>query len=269
MDGVTYVPRWEYGSNTYGYLTNAFVDAVGNASRFQGKFKDASGNAIVLDPDDESTWARVIMRVTDDAAPITSYDFVQSGWYEYWEACNVDIWSLDGSTDGLRWDELTEKTDMSSQNLWKFQATPRVFWRCAEEFFYVGSSAANHTTGKQIAAFKANPLPSFNNAGAVSVAPGATLKTDATQNVTLKALAIDANGMGTIENFAFAEDGTVEFLNVGGKTAMPGTYVNCKDLGNLANWSVKADGKDKPAWKVAVKDGVVSVVKPGMTVIVK
>ena len=264
----TFEGKWEYSSNTYGNLENCFIDSNSNASRGTGRFKDGNNKVLEPDPEDVATWSRLVMRVADAAAPVTSWDFVQSGYYCWASPYNITCWSLDASTDGLRWDEVTPTEN--ARGIWASSGngTWSYFWYYGPNKYEPGSASV-HATGKKIAAFKAKPLPAFDNLGVVSVAPEATLKTDATQNVTIKALAIDANGMGTIENFAVAEEGTVEFLNVGDRTAMPGTYVNCKDLGNLANWSVKVNGKDKPAWKVAVKDGVVSVVKPGMTVILR
>ena len=262
----TFEPKWEYSSDTYGSLENCFVDSTSNSSRGTGRFKDGNGAVVVPDPGDESTWARIVMRVADDAEPVASWDFLQTGYYGWASPYNVTCWSLDASTDGLRWDEVSSTE--TARGLWASSGNGKYsfFWYYGPQC-YTNGYASVHTTGKAISSVKADPLPTFVNAGAVSVAAGATLKTDSTQNVTIRSLAIDANGMGTIENFAFADVGTVDFQNLGSQKSMPGTYVNCKGLENLCNWSVKVGGKQKPTWRISVRDGVVSPVRPGMYMI--
>jgi hypothetical protein len=35
------------------------------------------------DPENETTWERVVMRVADDRPDVDSWDFVQSGYYAF------------------------------------------------------------------------------------------------------------------------------------------------------------------------------------------
>ena len=273
----TWEKKFEYETGTYGEVTNLFIDSTSNSSRFCMRSKNAAGVVLEPDPDAESTWGRVVVRLPDDAPDAVSWDFVQSGWYNWGSPYNVATWSLDGSVDGLRWDELTPTE--SARNLWTSSVTGAGnyshFWYYGREKYVAGSASA-HATGKQIAAVKQDPLPCLENVSAVSVAAGAALRADASADIEVKGLIVDAAGMGTIENFRFAEKGVIDVRNVAGagnSVLLPGTYSNVRGFGNIANWTLKVDGVETFIAKVVASENgngkCLTFVKPGMTIVIR
>ena len=85
-------------------------------------------------------------------------------------------------------------------------------------------------------------------------------------------LTIDATGAGTVEGFAFAENGTLAVKNMpkhGGE--LPGTYENCTGLENVGNWTLKnADtGREVRSGAVSVSNGKLYVILPGVILLIK
>ena len=73
-----------------------------------------------------------------------------------------------------------------------------------------------------------------------------------------------------IEGFAFAENGTLDVLDLpsdGG--ALPGTYVNCTGFENIRNWTFTVGGETTGKYKVAVSGDSIRIVPVGMRVVVR
>lgn len=187
--------KYEYGSQTYGEVENLFVDSTANSSRFCMRSKDSSGKVLEPDPEDEATWGRVVMRLPDDAPDAVSWDFVQSGYYNWASPFNVVAWSLEGSVDGIRWDELTPTEE--ARGLWgsSGNGTYNHFWYYGREKYETGSASV-HPTGKQIPVARSNPSPCLENVSSVSVARGAVLRADATSDIAIGGLTIAMSAWG-------------------------------------------------------------------------
>ena len=96
----------------------------------------------------------------------------------------------------------------------------------------------------------------------VSVAAGATLKTDA--GVEIRSLKVDSSDAGTIEGFTFAQNGTIDVTNPPDNSSfLPGTYVNCSGLENVSGWTLKVDGMANAKCKVIVRNGKLYFAHPG------
>ena len=120
--------------------------------------------------------------------------------------------------------------------------------------------------------YPADPEPKdqFAHVASVSVAAGATLAAGTTlvasATLPLTGLTVDAAGAGTLQGFTFAANGTLDVRNLpAGSMALPGTYLNCEGLDNLANWQVSRDGAVSSRLHAHVRNGVIYVTMPGLT----
>ena len=108
--------------------------------------------------------------------------------------------------------------------------------------------------------------------GYVSTRSGTTLKTigDA---VTINALTIDASqGLGNIDNCAFAATGTIYLTNFTEKeTQAFSANLSAAGLANLSRWTVFINGIESPEYRVRANSTGLSVtyVKPGFILIVR
>ena len=108
------------------------------------------------------------------------------------------------------------------------------------------------------------PTP-LQNVRSVSVAAGATLKTY--DGVEIGKLKVDSASAGTIDGFTFTENGTIDVTNPPDSSSfLPGTYVNCSGLENIAGWTLKVNGAPNAKCKVSVRNGKLFFWRPGFII---
>ena len=61
----------------------------------------------------------------------------------------------------------------------------------------------------------------------------------------------------------------LNLLNVNSTMMLPGTYVGCTGLENVANWTLKIGGRVRTRTHVAVVDGRLKVMLPGSVVTIR
>ena len=77
-------------------------------------------------------------------------------------------------------------------------------------------------------------------------------------------------GAGTIDGFAFAENGTLDVLDLpSGGGALPGTYVNCTGFENIRSWMLTVGGETTKKYGMSVSGDTIRINPVGMVVIVK
>ena len=204
-----------------------------------------------------STWVSVIMHLTNTTARAKTFDVAQRSSdalpYRY------KTFSMEGSMDGIHWDILTNYTTSAASGKWTFADSS-----------VTTANAATHTGGCPIAGGPEGTANALEGVSSVSVADGARLVAQGA--ATIPGLTIDADGAGTVEGFAFAESGTLDVKNFPKKGgALPGTYVNCTGLENVANWTLSNgdSGRVLSSWSISVKDGVITLIPPGAVLIVE
>jgi len=203
----------------------------------------------------------VVFRLPAGADEVSSCDVVSASATQ-----SVTAFSLDGSCDGVVWTNLVNKQsgdfDYTQLNKWLSDMSaypgethvPAVGWR------FTGHEGSDG-------------FSSLENASAVSVAPGATLKAEGSA-VTLHCLTLDAaNGNGTIDGFDFAENGVVNFVNApSGAQALDVQIrlANLPDgaLARLNGWSVALNGQRK-SMKVAFDGTRATAYRLGTMVIIR
>ena len=206
----------------------------------------------------ESTWISVVMHLADNAARAKTFDVSQAQFSNYYA---YKKFSMEGSLDGIHWDMLTNEVSVAmGQQMWSISRAS-----------YSKGNSATHTGGCPIAGGPEGTANALDGVSAsFAVASGAHLVAQGA--ATIPGLIIDTEGAGTIEGFAFAESGTLTVKNLpknGG--ALPGTYVNCTGLENVANWTLTNgdSGRELSSWSISVKDGVITLVPPGMVLIIE
>ena len=239
-----------------------------NANRpLSGLFDDgslwtqmASGSWPEIDSGTPSTWIPIVMHLADNSQRAATFDAAQwsyassSAFYAY------KMISFDGSIDGIHWDSLTNVTVSLGAGKWSFSRGA-----------HTAGTADTHTGGCPIAGGPEGTANALEGArSSFSVAEGARLVAQGA--ATIPGLVVDADGAGTVEGFAFAESGTLTIKNLpkrGGR--LSGAYVNCTGLENVANWTLVNDdnGRSLANWSVVVKDGVITLVPPGVLVIIE
>ena len=108
------------------------------------------------------------------------------------------------------------------------------------------------------------------NVASVAVAPGAKLVANGPV-APIKKLVVDADvGMGTIEGFDFAEEGTIEIGSMSGKSSVriPAELLNTDTLANISNWTIVSGDKARK-WRVDASPDGITVVKNGTVILVE
>ena len=232
------------GANTYRWRTASEVDLVPKAKN-------------------RMTWIPIVMRL-DGPAALDHFDIETMN--------NNDTQSpkrfmLEGSADGEDWYVLYDNAttgaanaiEPSSYNWWLsdgIQAKKTSHARLEGEGFPVSMSYVPDS-GSQ-----------FPNGVNAQVLSGATLRAEGVRQ-TIKTLKVDSAGAGTLDGFTFAENGTIDvtFADAFPQTAaLPGTYVNCEGLENVARWNIKVNGSPSGKYRVSVKDGAITFVVRGLTI---
>ena len=206
---------------------------------------------------DESTWIPIVFRMPANADPIASFDLAYNTSASGAGALyHPAAFKMEGSVDGFTWTELMITNDVVSPG--------SGYWLKNKTQYSTGDLATKTHTGFTFnpPAVGANPLASAT----VCVATNATLKAvDGTVGINAFAIDMTAGG-GTVDGFAFAENGALKMVNVpAGKSAeVSFTPLNCTGVENLSNWTLYVDGTETTKCHAYVKaDGTVRIVPVG------
>jgi hypothetical protein len=224
------------------------------------KWKDMTKAPRLADPE---TWISVVMCIKNGADPITRYDLnftsypSESGFIR-----TPTAFSIFGSADGLNYEELVSTNDiMHTQNTY---------------YAWLSDGAIGAGT-----AHKMLPLPSsrvqaaynvLNNVRSISVATGSALKFEGASVPVVSGLAVDAaGGIGVIDGFAFAANGTVSVHGMAeGATdiAIPSDFRNVVGLSNVKNWGISIGGQLSNRYHVSsVSTSEIRIAKRGFVMI--
>ena len=212
-------------------LTKSATDNYGMQYRSQwGEVAHSS----VTNP---ASWLPIIVRLPDGAGEIIAFDY-QNVWYtvKSYET-TVKAYSLEGSVDGVHWEEIISEDDapVPTDNSW--------IWT------YGGNrgNAADSSRPKPITARSSRTYSVLNNVATVKVFGGAVLEAEG--NVTLSKLTVDAsdtaNGDAEVCGFGFAaENGTLDIENLGtaDSVTLPLLVTGSQNAGNMTQWSVYSGG---------------------------
>ena len=243
-----------------GIFDDGTVLVAGRNAYMSPKFT-VSGKDVVMDPEKPSTWIPIVMHLTNGIGRAATFDLVSPTSNT---DRNIKAFVMEGSLDGIHWDSLTNVTlESNSDGKWIFSRGS-----------YTAGTARTHSGGAPLAGGPVNPALALANVESVSVAAGARL-VSLGGTAPIKGLEVDANGAGTIENFAFAEKGedddcTLDVQNMPrGGGVLPGTYVNCTGLENVAGWSLKVGGTGTSKMHIVVEGGKIRIVPVGLIMTIR
>ncbi len=181
------------------------------------------------------------------------------------------------SVDGIHWDEVSDVCTFSHKSTRYCWLSNAGGGACidptAPGLNSPDSSTFNRALGWKVT--KTAPTKVFsllNNVGAVTVANGATLKYEGASEEApmLSSVKLASNATGSIDGFAFAENGTFEIdaLNQG-ELNVAVSLPNATGLANVANWQVKVNGVVKDSCRVSATANGFKLERSGMYLIFK
>ena len=242
-------------------LTNAFNSANTAVAGNRGKSFSPANNTLA----DPSAWVEIVVRPHETTNALVRYDIRQYScsnvsWLKDVFARDVRSWSLEGSMDGINWENLD--TVISNKN-------PTTGDQCK----WIGTNRTTpHNAGEglgPIAAETSRALLRPSSVASVSAASGATVKVNAALP-TAKIKVDYALGGGTIEGFALAKNGALEVVNVpedaGRSLLIPLSLVNVSGAENISGYTVLVNGKNK-SWSCRYSDGYLKVDAPGTVIL--
>ena len=246
---------WHHGRN--------FIEPSGwecerlfNKTRSNGfvcKFKDSQGAYIPVVETDRSTWVSLVMRLPSGAGVADSYDFT-SAWASDWTDRQPKSWKMEGSRDGLLWDELHTVEDGGEKAAYRWYSTGQEMKK--------DDSAANHKGGFKIGSVATSFGKVLDPSASIRVDEGSQLVADG--EIDVGGLVVDANGAGVVDGFTFLPNGTLNVLNMpkSGMAILPGTYRNVSGFSHVGNWTLEIDGAAASKHSISVSDGGVLRIVP-------
>lgn len=178
----------------------------------------------------------LVMRLTNGAPAIVSYDVFRGNN----TARRTGGFRMDASRDGLLWKKLDDRDVVSTTN--------DVSTWCSDGAAFVAGEKRPYSAGKgyPLADGSADTVSSLEKVGYVSVAKGATLKTDYENVGTISKLRFPTAGGGTISGFKFAETGTIDIegeVQKGKELKIPYELGDGETAANVTGWGFTINGE--------------------------
>ena len=244
-----------YGRGTRD-LDKLFDSSARSGTNFNFLEYTATGSARgPLSPDDEGSWIRCLIRLDPDCNEAATYDIAIAGLGN----TTPDIWSFEGSVNGVEWDPLHEVAACPAKSAWQW-----AFGQSSAE----ASAAETHAGGQAIAGHGLTVARTIPRGCPVAVAPGGVL--EAVGTVEVDALSLDAAGNGTFKGVTFAAEGTVFADSLAsGSVLFPCTIRDSSGAAmqpDLSEWTLSVGGKVQKGSLRSTSAGIVYSPK-GMVII--
>ena len=227
------------------------------------------------------TWVPITVRLRDDAKEIAGFDFANVGgtWNADTATTCISNCTVEASLDGVHWDVLTNMTAALRHydgGMWSCQGGYSDGEETHKTRFTDSFPNRNDHYNAYPLAGRPSTLPTVNDpVGVVAVSGGGTLKMGVAggpQPLVISKLALDAASGGTIDGFAFAEDGELTVDNVSGSQSveLPVRIINATGRENLANWTLQRPGGASLNRGITVtEDGAIVLTPRGLAIIVR
>ena len=212
--------------------------------------------------DNPNTWVPFVMRLADSADDVYCYDFIPDQTYTHGTTA-ID-WTMEASADGVFWDKVHEVVGSTHE------CPGGTYWISDNSSFTAG---AGHTSefafgldnGKSLITGTPNQLSNAT----VTVTAGAVLRAEG--DVTIHAIEGGAGGIGTIDGFAFAQNGTFNLMGVDrleDAVSVPVDFVNVTGAENITGWKLTVGGKHANG-RVSYANGSITVSPLGTRIILR
>ena len=213
-----------------------------------------NGDKTYIMADNPSTWVNVVLHMDDYSDGITAYDlnYAYAPGFGNKER-NPVSWSVEGSCDGLVWEELASVDGSLAPST----LTNYYCWVSD------GTSSLGYNNKPENAPHAKLPLSSSRvradytqlaSLRSVMVERGTTLKKVGYGTITIGRIAADSSGVGTIDGFSFASGGVLSIQDISpGATVVeiPADFRNADGLSCITGWSVAIDGAVARRFRVA------------------
>lgn len=202
-----------------------------------------------------STWVGIVMRLPDDVPAITSYDLMSYGNTSAALNRSPVAWKLEASADGIHWDLMHQVA--SSRN-----PPAKGAWYNSGAVIGDGTVVNGYSFTESLQTLASLPY--------VALSGGGVIKTS--EPVAIGDLRIDAKTGGTLEGFAFGESGTLAVDFGADRPAglkIPGAFTDCTGIENLDTWNLTLNGQPKPGWSVRATEDGITVIPPGVIILVR
>ena len=215
-------------------------------------------------PEQETTWLPIVMRLSDDALPVTRYDYATTA------NANTQVYrtKLYASADGLEWEEMEDGDKVvSPTGMWELAGRTVVNGEDA-----IHTNALGEVDGQEIPAIPARYRSGYlTDVASYAVAPGATLKIRG--NAAIGGLTVDPSGAGTIDGGTFAANGSIDVTGMAKDVKAMTVKFNLVDtsgFGNVANWTLKENGVPTAKLSASVnEDGTITIRRAGLLLLVR
>jgi hypothetical protein len=270
--------RANLANGRYPDIVNRTLEQIFNDSAPSGDRDDWSfvqeatcGNgttALPINRYNPESFYRFVVHMTNGTPPIVSYDMAR-------HRSNVPVcWTIEASTDGLVWDEVAKVDDYACPA--SIDGKVQGYWISNGKTFEKGEVRPYSSGCGFPLSASHNSRSGMNSAKirSIGASAGATIRFTGSP-VVVKGITADvtAESGGVIENAVYAADGT---LYIDEDMPQGITTISAKlrladvaTRGNVAGWSVVANGKQK-GYRVSIStSGDVSVSRPGLVITVK
>ena len=202
-------------------------------------------------PNDKNTWCPLVFRMPEGEKPAVAFDFApfaSGGSY-----ASVTAYILEGSSDGEHWyvvaqDDKFDYSHTTSNNGQWIYTTKGMSASGSLASLQVPRLLADGETTPLAFTCETNDYSVLERVGAITVAPGATLKAEGDFTPTITRLGVSATtGAGTIDGFALADGATVEVVGdyPGGAFTVPVSFAGLKNVSTATGLTLKVNGKTK------------------------
>ena len=251
------------GQISFWYQTKPDSDYYKEKTGGQSTYRNVPHN----EPNQDTTWMPIVMRLKDDAMPIAYYDYA-TATANLREAYRTVLY---GSVDGTNWEAL-ESEDQC-------RAPVAAQWSFAQRAMVDGADAVHTNAQGQVDGRAIASVPAAYRAGylteveSYAVSSGATLKMRS--NAQIRGLTIDCSGAGagTIDGATFAANGTIDVTGLAKgvrEASLKFDLVNASGFANVANWALTENGVPTTKLSVSVnEDGTVTIRRNGLMLIVR
>ena len=206
--------------------------------------------------DNPDSWIVVYQRLKSDAAAAVSYDLCYSGKSagDQYKG-GPTAYDIEASADGVTWETVVSTNNVVfclSNDFGWLSNDPNAGWSGNEKpEKYAHPNKMPLASSVQQGTY-ARPAPR-----SVEVAANASLVIDG-GTLTVNRLTTDEFGVGRIEGVTFADAGTLAVRGLSRlreTVDLGGPFVDCTDVGNLANWQVEIEGFESVSRKYRIDVG--------------
>jgi autotransporter-associated beta strand protein len=244
---------YDMGGQEYNYYTDRDLDKLFNN---KNNYNGWCVSFTKIDYSNKNSWIKFVIRMPNDGADITSYDFNMGVDSSHVRA--PQSWMFEGSVDGIKWDVLHE-------------VHPSEYVRAGKTWMFDGGgfTASQKRTGFPIASKpNVDVVDAFKNLNGVGVAQGATLSSKI--DLEIDGLYLDLTSNGTLDGFALAETGTIYLDSKPSSSVLiPVDFQNVTGIANATKWSVNINGIGNGNYGVTFYDNAVRIYSKGTLLIVR